>query len=135
MRSKFPLYSDKLKFSLGMLFNDGKQFKSAIQKYSKEHIRQLDFIKFIKNEPKRIVVRYIASPNCPWRIRASYSPIAKCLQIMTFQDEHHCSGIEIAISDILPRVEHRNCARHVFAKWSGRKLGKSYECDFWQIVK
>ncbi|MBA0613061.1 hypothetical protein Godav_013575 [Gossypium davidsonii] len=30
-------------------------------------------------------------------------------------------GLEIAISDILPRVEHRNCARHVFAKWSGRK--------------
>ncbi|KAK5785936.1 hypothetical protein PVK06_040558 [Gossypium arboreum] len=44
-------------------------------------------------------------------------------------------GLEIAISDILPRVEHRNCAMHVFANWSGRKLGKSYECDFWQIVK
>ncbi|PPD99331.1 hypothetical protein GOBAR_DD03634 [Gossypium barbadense] len=44
-------------------------------------------------------------------------------------------GLEIAISDILPRVEHRNCARHVFAKWSGRKLGKSYEYDFWHIVK
>ncbi|KAK5825544.1 hypothetical protein PVK06_020388 [Gossypium arboreum] len=42
---------------------------------------------------------------------------------------------KIAISDILPRVEHRNCVRHVFANWSGRKLGKSYECDFWQIVK
>ncbi|MFQ6649879.1 hypothetical protein Gotur_022719 [Gossypium turneri] len=44
-------------------------------------------------------------------------------------------GLEIAISDILPKVEHRNCARHVFVNWSGRKLGKSYECDFWQIVK
>ncbi|MBA0725349.1 hypothetical protein Golax_021944, partial [Gossypium laxum] len=30
-RSKFPLYNDKLKFSLGMLFKDGKQFKSAIR--------------------------------------------------------------------------------------------------------
>ncbi|MBA0866227.1 hypothetical protein Goshw_019047 [Gossypium schwendimanii] len=36
-------------------------------------------------------------------------------------------GLEIAISNILPRVEHRNCARHVFANWSGRKLEKSYE--------
>ncbi|KAK5845762.1 hypothetical protein PVK06_001981 [Gossypium arboreum] len=44
-------------------------------------------------------------------------------------------GLEIAIFDILPMVEHRNCARHVFANWSGRKLVKSYECDFWQIVK
>ncbi|MBA0753859.1 hypothetical protein Gogos_021378 [Gossypium gossypioides] len=32
-RSKFPLYNDKLKFSLGMLFKDGKQFKSVIRKY------------------------------------------------------------------------------------------------------
>ncbi|MBA0613209.1 hypothetical protein Godav_013693 [Gossypium davidsonii] len=30
-------------------------------------------------------------------------------------------GLEIGISDILPRVEHRNCARHVFANWSRRK--------------
>ncbi|MBA0753860.1 hypothetical protein Gogos_021378, partial [Gossypium gossypioides] len=30
-RSKFPLYNDKLKFSLGMLFKDGKQFKSVIR--------------------------------------------------------------------------------------------------------
>ncbi|XP_040967996.1 uncharacterized protein [Gossypium hirsutum] len=87
-RSKFPLYNDKLKFSLGMLFKDGKQFKSAIRKYSKECRRQL---KFIKNKPKKVVMRCIASPNCPWRIRASYSPVAKCLQIKTFQDEHHCS--------------------------------------------
>ncbi|MBA0672134.1 hypothetical protein Goklo_024639, partial [Gossypium klotzschianum] len=33
-------------------------------------------------------------------------------------------GLEIAISDILPRVEHKNCVRHVFANWSERKLGK-----------
>ncbi|KAH1096090.1 hypothetical protein J1N35_013011 [Gossypium stocksii] len=44
-------------------------------------------------------------------------------------------GLDIAISDILPRVEHRNCARHVFANWSRRKLWKSFECDFWQIAK
>ncbi|KAH1032299.1 hypothetical protein J1N35_044473 [Gossypium stocksii] len=44
-------------------------------------------------------------------------------------------GLEIVISDILPRVKHRNYVRHVFANWFGRKLGKSYEHDFWQIVK
>ncbi|XP_016755138.1 uncharacterized protein [Gossypium hirsutum] len=66
---------------------DDKQFKSAIRKYFKECRRQLNFI---KNESKRVVVRCIASPNYPWRIRASYSPIVKCLQIKTFQDEHHC---------------------------------------------
>ncbi|MBA0776761.1 hypothetical protein Gotri_011713 [Gossypium trilobum] len=49
-----------------MLFKDGKNFKSAIRKYSKECRGQLK------------------------RIRASYSPVAKCLQIKTFQDKHHC---------------------------------------------
>ncbi|MBA0650255.1 hypothetical protein Goklo_017696, partial [Gossypium klotzschianum] len=47
-RNNFPLYCDKLKFSLGMLFNNDKQFKSAIRKYSKKCRRQL---KFIKNKP------------------------------------------------------------------------------------
>ncbi|KAK8694127.1 hypothetical protein V6N13_071684 [Hibiscus sabdariffa] len=44
-------------------------------------------------------------------------------------------GLEIAIKDILPRVEHRNCARHVFVNWIGRKKVKSYEFDCWEIVK
>ncbi|MBA0576072.1 hypothetical protein Golob_027359, partial [Gossypium lobatum] len=87
-RSKFPLYSDKLKFSFEMLFKDDKQFKSAVQKYSQECRRQL---KFIKNEQKRVIVRCIASPNWPGRIRANYNPVVKCLQIKMFQDEHHCS--------------------------------------------
>ncbi|MBA0726627.1 hypothetical protein Golax_002443, partial [Gossypium laxum] len=32
-------------------------------------------------------------------------------------------------------LEHRNCVRHVFANRLGRKLGKSYGFDSWQIVK
>ncbi|MBA0576071.1 hypothetical protein Golob_027359 [Gossypium lobatum] len=71
-----------------MLFKDDKQFKSAVQKYSQECRRQL---KFIKNEQKRVIVRCIASPNWPGRIRANYNPVVKCLQIKMFQDEHHCS--------------------------------------------
>ncbi|MBA0869223.1 hypothetical protein Goshw_025033, partial [Gossypium schwendimanii] len=217
---------------------------------------------FLNNEPKRVVVKCIASPNCPWRILASYTLVAKCLQIKTFQDEHHCSlreiqricasemhvnvsidyfykakkimkekmagnskkefgmlwdyaqelrsrmpligldgcflkgpfkseflatvrrdtnnlmffitwamvkvecidswvwflsllsvdlgledgygytiisdqqkGLEIVIFEILLRVEHRNCARHMFVNWSKRKLGKSFKFNFWQIMK
>ncbi|MFQ6640880.1 hypothetical protein Gotur_014323, partial [Gossypium turneri] len=44
-------------------------------------------------------------------------------------------GHDIAIFDILSMVEHRNCARYMFAIWSRRKLRKSYEFDFLQIVK
>ncbi|GMI64947.1 hypothetical protein HRI_000164000 [Hibiscus trionum] len=44
-------------------------------------------------------------------------------------------GLKIAINDVLPKVEHRNCARHVFVNWIGRKKAKCYEFDFWEIVK
>ncbi|PPD89563.1 hypothetical protein GOBAR_DD13513 [Gossypium barbadense] len=44
-------------------------------------------------------------------------------------------GLEIAISDILTRIEHRNCERHVFANWSRKKLGKSFKFNFWKIMK
>ncbi|XP_039028523.1 uncharacterized protein LOC120162440 [Hibiscus syriacus] len=48
-------------------------------------------------------------------------------------DQH--KGIEIVVNDVLPRVEHWNCARHVFANWTGRKRAKSYQFAFWKIVK
>ncbi|KAE8698612.1 hypothetical protein F3Y22_tig00110597pilonHSYRG00502 [Hibiscus syriacus] len=48
-------------------------------------------------------------------------------------DQH--KGIEIVVNDVLPRVEHRNCARHMFSNWTGRKRAKSYQFVFWQIVK
>ncbi|KAK8614277.1 hypothetical protein V6N13_122641 [Hibiscus sabdariffa] len=48
-------------------------------------------------------------------------------------DQH--KGLEVAINDILPRVEHRNCAQHVYANWSGRKREKHFSFVFWQIVK
>ncbi|MBA0636030.1 hypothetical protein Godav_000115 [Gossypium davidsonii] len=44
-------------------------------------------------------------------------------------------GLKIAINDILPRVEHRNCARHVLSNWSSRKKAKTFEFTFWKVVK
>ncbi|KAK8704448.1 hypothetical protein V6N13_048070 [Hibiscus sabdariffa] len=48
-------------------------------------------------------------------------------------DQH--KGLDVAINDILPRVENRNCARHVYANWFGRKREKTFQFAFWQIVK
>ncbi|OMO89185.1 hypothetical protein COLO4_19871 [Corchorus olitorius] len=44
-------------------------------------------------------------------------------------------GLKRALSEELPRTEHRNCARHVFANWSGKALDRSYEQAYLQIVK
>ncbi|MBA0725233.1 hypothetical protein Golax_021835, partial [Gossypium laxum] len=43
--------------------------------------------------------------------------------------------LQIAINDILPRVEHRNYARHVLSNWSGRKKAKTFEFAFWKVMK
>ncbi|KAE8661931.1 hypothetical protein F3Y22_tig00113722pilonHSYRG00349 [Hibiscus syriacus] len=43
-------------------------------------------------------------------------------------DQH--KGIEIALNDVLPRVKLRNCARHVFANWTGSKKEKMWTKAF-----
>ncbi|MBA0618603.1 hypothetical protein Godav_027922, partial [Gossypium davidsonii] len=43
--------------------------------------------------------------------------------------------LEIAINDILPRVEHRNYARHVLSNWFGRKKANTFEFAFWKVMK
>ncbi|MBA0618602.1 hypothetical protein Godav_027922 [Gossypium davidsonii] len=44
-------------------------------------------------------------------------------------------GMEDAINDILPRVEHRNYARHVLSNWFGRKKANTFEFAFWKVMK
>ncbi|KAK8609691.1 hypothetical protein V6N13_093107 [Hibiscus sabdariffa] len=89
-RKKFPKYnrnSESPQFCLGMLFTDGKEFKDAIYKYSRCSRREL---KIVKNEPKRISVKCIASTKCPWRIYASTNRQTRCIQVKTFINEHNC---------------------------------------------
>ncbi|OMO98677.1 hypothetical protein COLO4_13768 [Corchorus olitorius] len=40
-----------------------------------------------------------------------------------------------AVTEELSSSEHRNCARHVYANWSGKALNKEYEQAYWGIVK
>ncbi|OMO87164.1 hypothetical protein COLO4_20765 [Corchorus olitorius] len=49
--------------------------------------------------------------------------------------EERFEGLKRAIMEELPRSEHRNCARHVYANWSGKALNKEYEQAYWGIVK
>ncbi|XVF59285.1 hypothetical protein PTKIN_Ptkin07bG0263300 [Pterospermum kingtungense] len=89
LRNDFPTYnhnSSILVFSLGMMFRNNAQFKNAIRKYSVCTRREL---KIVKNEPKRIRVKCIASAECPWTIFASFSKQARGLQVKSYQDEHN----------------------------------------------
>ncbi|KAK8614276.1 hypothetical protein V6N13_122640 [Hibiscus sabdariffa] len=89
-RKKNPKYNRNLEspqFCLGMLFTDGKEFKDAIYKYLRCSRREL---KIVKNEPRRISVKCIASAKCPWRIFASTNRQTRCIQVKTFINEHNC---------------------------------------------
>ncbi|KAL4342055.1 hypothetical protein GQ457_08G017750 [Hibiscus cannabinus] len=90
LRRKNPKYnqnSERPQFCLGMLFTDGKEFKTAIYKYSRCSRREL---KIMKNEPKRINVKCIASAKCPWRVYASKNRQTMCIHVKTFINEHNC---------------------------------------------
>ncbi|KAK5786958.1 hypothetical protein PVK06_041608 [Gossypium arboreum] len=183
-RSKFPLYNDKLKISLGMASYNPVAKCLQIKTFQDEHHCSVSFKNkmvtaamiaqhfeaTINDHPKiklKEIQRRCASEmhvnvtiDCCYRakkivnekmagnhkahLRVNFSQLLEEMQTTKCFLLHGLwlkwsalihEGFEIAIYDILPRVEHRNCARHVFANWSGRKLRKSYECDFWQIAK
>ncbi|MBA0682256.1 hypothetical protein Goari_023988, partial [Gossypium aridum] len=62
----FPAYnpnSTSSHFCTGMMFKEGKQFKSTIRKYSMCCRREF---KIFKNELNRVRVKCIASKKCKW---------------------------------------------------------------------
>lgn len=44
-------------------------------------------------------------------------------------------GLIGAIEDIIPKVEHRMCARHIYANWKKKKPGHDLQKRFWRCAK
>ncbi|XP_050233526.1 uncharacterized protein LOC126682013 [Mercurialis annua] len=44
-------------------------------------------------------------------------------------------GLEIAIEEQLPEIEHRMCARHVYASWAKKWKGEERKIEFWKCAK
>ncbi|KAG8501352.1 hypothetical protein CXB51_003535 [Gossypium anomalum] len=150
-RSRFPTYnpnSASRHFCIEMLFKDGEQFKSAIRKYSMCCRREL---KIIMNEPNRDNVNELRLKNLGSTIKMAVNrgtpeslPHFKSLFVadLGMKDgfgytiiSDQQKGLEIAINDILPRVDHRNYARHILSNWSSTKKAKTFEFAFWKVVK
>ncbi|OMO74638.1 hypothetical protein COLO4_26563 [Corchorus olitorius] len=55
-------------------------------------------------------------------IRDNPKMTLKAIQQMA---EERFEGLKRAVTEELPRSEHRNCARHVYANWSGKALTRS----------
>lgn len=46
-----------------------------------------------------------------------------------------CQGLKYAIDKILPRAEHRCCARHICANWKKNHPGTALKNLFWMAAK
>ncbi|XP_039172349.1 uncharacterized protein LOC120295363 [Eucalyptus grandis] len=44
-------------------------------------------------------------------------------------------GPVLAIAELLPYVEHRICARHIYANWIKTYKGDKLQAQFWQLAK
>lgn len=44
-------------------------------------------------------------------------------------------GLINAVHELAPDVEHRHCARHIYANWRKKYAGDKYKMMFWNLVK
>ncbi|PPE02897.1 hypothetical protein GOBAR_DD00057 [Gossypium barbadense] len=126
-RSRFPTYnpnSASPHFYIGMLFKDGEQFKSTIQVIA-EH-----FEATIGDHPKMKLREIQRRVSSEMHVNVNMTRCRRAKK--TVNDK---LDLEIAINDILPRVEHRNYASHVLSNWFGRKKAKTFEFAFWKVMK
>ncbi|XP_039126939.1 uncharacterized protein LOC120263096 [Dioscorea cayenensis subsp. rotundata] len=44
-------------------------------------------------------------------------------------------GLIHAVKELLPLIEHRMCARHIYARWGKQHQGKEFQIQFWNITR
>ncbi|KAL2928614.1 RAP domain-containing protein chloroplastic, partial [Bienertia sinuspersici] len=49
--------------------------------------------------------------------------------------EHYMKSILAAVSKVLPKAEHRHCARHIYAHWHKTFRGDEFKQLFWRAAK
>ncbi|CAH9050571.1 unnamed protein product [Cuscuta europaea] len=54
-------------------------------------------------------------------------------ELTIISDEHR--AILSAVQKVLPRAEHRHCARHIYANWHKNHKGDELKMAFWKVVR
>ncbi|CAH9148169.1 unnamed protein product [Cuscuta epithymum] len=86
---KCPSYnrnSDSKDLDLKMLFEDAREFKTAIINYAVHFKRDL---RWVRNGPMRVQVA--CSVNCPFRCTGSWAKQYHCFQMKTWVGTHRCN--------------------------------------------
>ncbi|KAG5579568.1 hypothetical protein H5410_050195, partial [Solanum commersonii] len=112
---------------LGMAFEDVKEFREVVTKYSLQKGVQLE--KYI-NEPKKFgrILDYRDE-----MLRTN--PGSTCVVKVDDSEGSGRVGLQSVLKDFLLEVEHMMCARHVLANWSKNWRGLQRRNQLWKCAK
>ncbi|KAK3151111.1 hypothetical protein QOZ80_3AG0241870 [Eleusine coracana subsp. coracana] len=133
------------KFCLGMKFSSKKDFKKAVIRYA---LAERKVVNFVKDDPKRETVQEEMFAN----VSISKLKKAKAMVIQKELDSNKemsklvvvldgCSSqTSRRVSWMLSKnghhkLEHRNCARHIYANWKKYFRNKEWQKKFWKCAK
>ncbi|KAL4335024.1 hypothetical protein GQ457_07G004420 [Hibiscus cannabinus] len=83
----FDSSTSEPRFELGMIFENGKQFKDALYAYDVAH--RFDFL-FVSNRKEKVRV-VCKGKGCPFVVHASWDKSDCCFKIKTLVTDHNCS--------------------------------------------
>ncbi|KAL4348394.1 hypothetical protein GQ457_17G012510 [Hibiscus cannabinus] len=83
----FDSSTSEPRFELGMIFENGKQFKDALYAYVVAH--RFDFL-FVSNRKEKVRV-VCKGKGCPFVVHASWDKSDSCFKIKTLVTDHNCS--------------------------------------------
>ncbi|KAK8574461.1 hypothetical protein V6N12_062154 [Hibiscus sabdariffa] len=83
----FDSSTSEPRFELGMIFENGKQFKDALYAYAVAH--RFDFL-FVSNRKEKVRV-VCKGKGCPFVVHASWDKSDSCFKIKTLVTDHNCS--------------------------------------------
>ncbi|VAH42934.1 hypothetical protein VPH35_027385 [Triticum aestivum] len=89
-KSKYPRYNNDTEiphFSLSMVFRSKNQLCKALRRYGIVTKRSIEFL---KSESDRVRAK-CGWPGCPWLLYAAKNSRTSRMQVVTFNDEHHCA--------------------------------------------
>ena len=89
-KSKYPRYNNDTEiphFCLSMVFRSKNQLCKALRRYGIVTKRSIEFL---KSEADRVRAK-CGWPGCPWLLYAAKTSRSSRMQVITFNDVHHCA--------------------------------------------
>ncbi|KAK1361854.1 hypothetical protein POM88_046328 [Heracleum sosnowskyi] len=117
-----------IKWVPDLIFGDKNQVKATVRSYSIDIGRPL---RYNVNDLQRIQI--VCAKGCPFKMWLSYLKEKDCWQdgfgFTLISDQQ--KGLEKAVRELLPLVEHRFCARHLSSNLTKKHPSEAVKIAFW----